>query len=441
MATLGVLINHYDARNDIRDLVEHMSREHKIILLGPAASISSSIKLPKGVEFRPIQSRQSFYHWIIAQLYRHLGFIPKSRDNFYINEIFKLGKLSFARKTLAKISLAIRMYTPVRINPETYLKLIKNCDRTHLEDIDGFLLITEFSDNALTARIIDSGKPHCAYVYSWDHPCKHTVMSARIKNYAVWNDYLANDMNELQGIDPHSCKIIGATQLVPINHFLKHAGPARCGEIEGRPYFYFGCGVGPIELARQEMEIVRKLALVIKKSAPNCLLLVRPYPISQGVNLRPMLAGLDNVRWDDHFKNHQQGRSLNTSDIDERLTLQRGAKAFFHIGTTMGFEGAFLDVPCILLQPPADGEGASEFNQLKEFSNQYHLQKHMMGLGNTFRINDNLEKLISRCLTNDSIFDQENKRVVGGTPLKSMSEIAQQLLQLSLDSADKIEKN
>jgi hypothetical protein len=144
----------------------------------------------EGVEFRPTKSVRPLYTWFIAQLYRHLGFIPKSRDNFYINELFKLAKLSLFRRFIAKISLTVRLYTPIRISPETYLNWIESCDTTFIDDIDGFLLITEFSDNALTARIINSGKPHCAYVYSWDHPCKHTVMSHRIKKYAVWNTSL-----------------------------------------------------------------------------------------------------------------------------------------------------------------------------------------------------------------------------------------------------------
>jgi hypothetical protein len=40
MATLGILINHYDARNDIRDLVKYLSQEHKVVLLGPLNSVS-----------------------------------------------------------------------------------------------------------------------------------------------------------------------------------------------------------------------------------------------------------------------------------------------------------------------------------------------------------------------------------------------------------------
>ena len=432
MSTLGILINHYDARNDIRDLVEYLSQKHKIVLIGPAGGVHSSL-LIKGVEFRPSKSARPLYGWFIAQLYRHFGFIPKSRDNFYINELFKLERLPFYRRLIAKISLTIRMYTPVRINPEVYLDLLENCDDTFIKDIDGFLLITEFSDNALAARIVKSGKPNCAYVYSWDHPCKHTVMSHRINRYAVWNTPLAMDMNELQGVSLSSCEIVGATQLVPIYNFLKNAGTLGEGLIEGRPYFYFGCGVAPVDLARQEMEIVRRLALCIQENAPDYLLLVRPYPISQGLNLRPMLSDLKNIRWDDDFQNKQIGRSLSSANINDRLNFQRGAKAFFHIGTTMGFEATFVGVPSILILPPdSKNPQSASFKKLTEFSNQYHLHRHLVGPINTIRITGDLKMLIQKCLKNSSDLVKENMRVVADTPLKSMPEIASQLADLSL---------
>jgi hypothetical protein len=140
------------------------------------------------------------------------------------------------------------------------------------------------------------------------------------------------------------------------------------------------------------MEIVRRLARCIELAAPNHLLLVRPYPISQGVNLRPLLKDLKNIRWDDDFRSGQIGRSLTSNNISERLNYQRGAKAFFHIGTTMGFEGAFLGIPNILIQPPdCDNQEFSQFNLLQQFSNQYHLIKHLVGPVVTLKITDDLK--------------------------------------------------
>jgi hypothetical protein len=317
--------------------------------------------------------------------------------------------------------------------PETYLNALVGCDKTPIDDIDGFLLITEFSDNALTARIIASGKPSCAYVYSWDHPCKHTVMTRGVKRYAVWNSNLTEDMVELQSIDRESCRVVGATQLVPIATYLASAPSPGQGTLEGRPYFYFGSGVGPIALAREEMEVVRRLAQVLRSRAPGHLLLVRPYPMNHGVDLRSMLRDLDNIRWDDDFRTNQVGRSLDSANISQRLALQRGSTAFFHIGTTMGFEGAFLDIPCVLLRPPRGGQpGGEKFRKLTEFASQYHLQKHLSFAGNTVGLGPDLDKLVTELLAVDPTVKSTNQLVRADTPILPMRAIADKLAELSL---------
>jgi len=432
MATLGILINHYDARNDIRDLVAELARSHRVVLLGPLGSVHPK-HLHSGVEFRPCRRVGRLRSWIITQLYRHFGFIPKPKDNFFINELFKIEPLTGFRRLKAKFTLYIRLYAPFRIMPETFLEALMACDKTPIDDIDGFLLITEFSDNALTARIVSSGKPSCAYVYSWDHPCKHTVMTRGVRRYALWNSNLTKDMVELQSIDRESCRVVGATQLVPIATYLSSAPAPGQGTLEGKPYFYFGSGVGPLALAKEEMEVVRRLAQVIRSRAPGHLLLVRPYPMNHGVDLRPMLRDLDNIRWDDHFRANQVGRSLGSTDISQRLDLQRGCTAFFHIGTTMGFEGAFLDIPCVLLRPPKGGQSGSEkFRNLTEFASQYHLQKHLSFDGNTVGLGLDLDRLVTDLLAGDTTVKSTNKLVRADTPILPMRAIADKLAELSL---------
>ncbi len=350
-----------------------------------------------------------------------------------INELFKIEPLTGFQRLKAKFSLYLRLYAPFRIKPETYLLALRGCDTTPIDDIDGFLLITEFSDNALTARIVASGKPTCAYVYSWDHPCKHTVMTRGIRRYAVWNSNLIEDMAQLQSVERESCRVVGATQLVPIATYLSSAPAPRQGTIEGRPYFYFGCGVSPLALAKEEMEVVRRLAKAIRSSAPEHLLLVRPYPMSHGVDLRSILGDMDNIRWDDGFRANQLGRSLCSSDIQDRLELQRGCAAFFHIGTTMGFEGAFLDIPCVLLRPPRKGEpDGDRFRRLSEFSSQYHLERHLAFAGSTVGLGPDLDETLKIILSGDMTVQSINKLVRADTPINPMREIASKLAELSL---------
>lgn len=204
MATIGILINHYDARNDIRDLVSEISQTHRVILLSKDKSLSHS--LPKGVELRPLIATKFIRRQFWTKVFAWFGKIPKSKENYYINELFKLGRLTFFRLFIQKIKFYLRMNMPRFFNINDILPKLSQCDKTNIFDIDAFLLITEFSDIPMLARICDSGKTAWAYLYSWDHPCKHTVLTDRLTGYFVWNDKLANDMEELQNVPVEKCK-------------------------------------------------------------------------------------------------------------------------------------------------------------------------------------------------------------------------------------------
>ncbi|NDD71078.1 hypothetical protein EBZ97_03425, partial [bacterium] len=380
MATIGILINHYDARNDIRDLVAEIARSHRVVLLSKEKTLAHS--LPAGVELRPLISKNPTKIFIWTRLFRWFGLLPRSRENYYINELFKFGRLSRFQQTIGKQKLNLLMWMPKFISINKLLPILSPCDDTLIADIDTFLLITEFSDIPMLARICDSGKPAWAYLYSWDHPCKHTVLTDRLTGYLVWNKKLAQDMEELQGISQNKCKIIGATQLCPIVDYLSCTStlPSQ-GRIEGRPYFYFGCGTGYPPLSRREISLVAELADLLKKEFPEYLLLVRPYPMFSDDSALAEIKSKSNVRIDDEFRSFQVGRSLRSVDIHQRLDLQRGSACFIHIGTTMGYEAAFLGCPVVFINLSSDKntEDKHAIESLSTFARQYHVQKYLVG--------------------------------------------------------------
>ena len=275
MSTIGILINHYDARNDIRDLVAEIARSHRVILLSKEKSLTHP--LPSGVELRPLIPKNGIKIYLGTRFFRWFGKLPKSKENYYINELFKLSRLGYIQQKIGILKLRLQRYIPRFIDINKLLRFLSDCDQTNIADIDSFLLITEFADIPMLARICDSGKPAWAYLYSWDHPCKHTVLTDRLTGYLVWNEKLAQDMEELQGIPRTQCKVIGATQLCPIVDYLASLPGLPCqGRIEGRTYFYFGCGTGYAPISRREISLVAALADRLKKEFPEYLLLVRP---------------------------------------------------------------------------------------------------------------------------------------------------------------------
>lgn len=430
MATIGILINHYDARNDIRDLVAEIARSHRVVLLSKDKSLAHP--LPVGVELRPLISRKPIKIFIWTRLFRWFGLLPRSTENYYINEIFKFGRLSRFQQTIGKIKLNLQMWMPKFIGINKLLSILSQCDNTLIADIDTFLLITEFSDIPMLARICDSGKPAWAYLYSWDHPCKHTVLTDRLTGYLVWNKKLALDMEELQGISRNKCKIIGATQLCPIADYLSSTSTQpRQGRIEGRPYFYFGCGTGYAPLSRREISLVAELADLLKKEFPEHLLLVRPYPMFNDDSALAEIKTKSNVRIDDEFRSFQVGRSLRSVDIHKRLDLQRGSACFIHIGTTMGYEAAFLGCPVVFINLIADLNtgGVRDSESLATFARQYHVQKYLVG--NYPSSANNLSEAIDALKTAVSSPDKMtpySDYVSSGTPLLPMTELAKNIL-------------
>ena len=430
MATIGILINHYDARNDIRDLVAEIAQRHRVVLLSKENNITHP--LPVGVELRPLVSAHPYKRKFWTRLFIWFGKLPRSRENYYINELFKLGRLSPTQQTFGKIKLNLQMWMPRFMSINKLLPIMSQCDSTLISDIDSFLLITEFSDIPMLARICDSGKPAWAYLYSWDHPCKHTVLTDRLTGYLVWNQKLAKDMEELQGISQNKCKIIGATQLCPIVDYLASSTmlPGQ-GRLEGRPYFYFGCGTGYAPLSRREIRLVAELADLLKKEFPEHLLLVRPYPMFNDDSALAEIKSKSNVRIDDEFRSFQVGRSLRSVDIYKRLDLQRGSTCFIHVGTTMGYEAAFLGCPVVFINLIADSNtgGADDTESLSTFARQYHVQRYLVGNypSSANNLSEAMDALKTAVSSPDKLIPYNNY-VSSKTPLLTMTELTKDIL-------------
>ena len=433
MATIGILINHYDSRNDIRELVAEMARSHRVVLLSKEKTLAHP--LPVGVEFRPLVSIHLNKRKFWSKVFSWFGRLPKSRENYYINELFKLGRLSFFKQKIQKIRLNLQMWMPRFISINQLLPILSSCDATDISDIDTFLLITEFSDIPVLARICDSGKPAWAYLYSWDHPCKHTVLTDKLTGYLVWNEKLAQDMEELQGVSRSKCQIIGATQLCPIVDYLSSSPPAPgSGRIENRPYFYFGCGTGYAPISKKEIILIEKLADLLSKEFPEHLLLVRPYPFYYDDSALAELKIKSNVRIDDEFRSFQLNGSLRPLDIRNRLDLQRGSTCFIHIGTTMGYEAAFLGCAVVFINLISNSKADNAADSLSTFARQYHVQKYLVGEfpSSTCSLLEVVSAL-KVAVTNPQKLLEYSTYVSGGTPLLAMPQITRKIVE-QLDS-------
>ena len=423
---LGIVIQHYDARNDVRELVALLAREHDVVLFGAAHKLAP---VDCRWEKRAFRQRPRVPHRLWQQLFNLFGELPASRDNYLVTELFKLAALPPARRRLATLRLRLRLLLPTLVSFDALLDHLRGLDTTPVADIDRFLIITELSSPAFLARVLAAGIPADAYVYSWDHACKHASFSRRIRRWLVWHAGIAEDLTRLQGIPAERIEVVGATQLAYIHEYLGH--PALRQRRLDRRYVYYGCGVGHAGMARQEAAVIGLVADALAAVAPDVLLLVRPYPMLADIDCFRALRTRPNVRFDEDYRHGRKDRSLTREDIFRRLCLQEHAAAFLHCGTTMGLEGAYLGAPVLFLdlQDAPNLLPRAHPLSLHRFVHQYQNERYMQlpGYPNVITRTADLGPRLAALLANPAPFRAYGAALAAPMRLSSLGEVAERL--------------
>jgi hypothetical protein len=362
--------------------------------------------------------------------------LPRSRNNFFVTEYAKVAGLPKEKQWRGKFYLKIREWLPGGMPVDSVLPWLDGMDATPLDDVDAFLHITQIGALPFLRRAMVSGKPNAAYIYSWDHPCKHTTIPRRgLRAYFTWNRGINEDMTTLQDIKPGLLHIVGATQLAPLKQYLET--PAARARLVPYDYVYYGCGTGQDDLVRQEVRVIQQLAVALRETAPATTLLVRPYPLLADWSVYDPLKQESNVRFD-WYREAGQGRSLTPAQIFEKYNKLEHARAFVHLGTTLGWEACYFDHPVLFLDweetAPRVSTGAGL--NLRQFVHQYHNERYMIldGFPNVVRDRANLVSALRGALEQPAAWLAYNRAVAAVTPLRSLEEIAEEVLN-QLDPA------
>jgi hypothetical protein len=421
---LGIVIQHYDARNDVRELVDLLASQHEVVLFASESDLRS---VHSGCERRAFRQRFSVAHRLWQKCFALLGHVPASRDNFFVTELFKLSSVHGPRRWWNAFRLRLRMMLPSLVSFDFYLDRLTGCDFTPIDDIDRFLVITELTSPAFLSALIAARKPVDAYVYSWDHACKHATFSKRVDRWLVWHEGIVEDLVSLQGLHRESIAVVGATQLASVKEYL-YTPSARLRNMPQR-YIYYGCGVGHIGMAEQEAKLIAFLAETLHRVDPGMLLVVRPYPMLADTSFFQELRVLGNVRFDEGYRSGRTDRSLTRGSIFQRLNLQEHAVAFVHCGTTMGLEGAYLDSPVIFLalddydygRPPTDAL------HLGRFIHQYHNDRYMIlkGHRNVVQRSADLAEALEEVTRTPQPYLAYNRAIAAQMALRELPQVVQ----------------
>jgi len=418
---IAFAVSFFDFRNDVRRVIAEVAKQHEVVVLGRSEQAESiQGHLPEGVEFRLISERQgTLGNKIWERLYLLFRRIPRSRANFFLMELFKASyQPDTQKRTKAMRLLQWMQRLPKVLSYDTYLNQLRYQGKTQLGDIDRFICFTAIADDYLLARLIREQKPVLVYVYSWDHPCKHTCFSKHVR-YACWSEPIREDIVSLQNIPADQVAVTGASQFSYIEAYRQTKVPPPYPF----RYIYFGCAIGIPALVPDEIRIIKTLAENLQQVQPNWKLLVRPYPVLTNWTFYEALRQLPNVIFDEDFRTGDL--SVQEANILKKYATIEQAEAFFHLGTTMGLEACFTQTPSFLLDfGYSTQEGLSLYNFIHQFQNERHLVN--LAPQSAIRSEEVLRPLLTD-LTNPT-FRELNERVQAEYPLKSFAEFAHALI-------------
>lgn len=423
---IGVLAQYLDTRSDIRDTLDILSREHEIVVYvrGPEVQKVSQF-VNDDITIVPITVFNGFQKVLCLlwqYLYLMLGKTPASHYNYYMTEHIKLlnPALKKWQKTIQYLLLKFSKILPRFIHYDHYLHgltFIKARTRLH-PDIDVFLCCTEIYHDWLFAQILAQHKPVWTYVYSWDHPCKMKTFSKRT-NYLVWHEGIKTDLIKLQNINPDRIYVWGATQFTYIyDHFQSKSNSPVPYDFR---YIYLGCATGYHKLTSQEVDYCGQIAAVLQDIAPEWKLVVRPYPFQKNSAVYNKLAGLDNVVID-------KTTTKSKNQPHEKCLKIQYAEAFFHFGTTLGYEAGYFTTPSFLIDFVDPEKDALLHGFVHQYQNVRYLNN---GAGyNVIKTKNDLRKVLKNLSAQTTDLKYTNEKISQVMPLESFQTLVRKLVPL-----------
>ncbi len=424
---IGFVVSFFDFRNDVRKVIETISINHEVVVFYKPQDEERVLNHKiNNVEYRPILERnRNLINRIKEQLFLYFKKLPKSRNNYFLMEFFKISNFKINRTIRkAKFILWLQRILPRLMSYDQLLRILTPTYKTEIGDISQFIVFSEVADDYFLARLIKEKKVVKFYVYSWDHPFKHTRFPSYLE-YLCWSQGLKDDLSEIQHIPASQITIIGASQFGYVYEFNKKLLEGSVKRSFPFEYIYFGCALGINELVPQELAIVKKLAAETMNTRPGLKFVVRPYPVLEQWELYEEIRNIPNVVMDDAFR----GKDLSVKDdqIFEKYEKIHHAVAFLHLGTTMGLEACFTKTPSFIV----DFENKNKkVLSLYSFIHQTQNEKYLINASkkNTLKMVDDFKKFLQS--TNDSSYLDLNKKVKDQFPVISFQEFSNALMHV-----------
>ena len=418
---IGLTIDFFDFRNDVRRVISELAKNYEVIIFTNESQKEKIItfELPNTSVRIIKEKRKNPLNYIIDKLYFYFKRIPSSEKNFYLMEYFKINLIKSKKiRSIAFFHLFLIKILPKFIEYDWYLRKIFFKKDTKIDDVDTIIFFTNILDDYFLARCIDEKKDIQVYVYSWDHPFKHTKFSKNVI-YKVWNIGMKDDLRNIQKIPENKIIISGSSQL----SFVKEVKSivSTMNQSFDFKYVYFACSIGIEELVVKEVNLIKYLNKIIFTNFPDIKLVVRPYPNLKNWSLYDELKSSEIIIDYDDNKDIINANKM----IKEKFEKIENSLLFIHLGTTLGLEAAFFNTNSYLID--FDEFDNSKLLTIKNFVHQAQNKKYLIETGQVLKNKEQFIQLLKKINQNE-MTGPYNKSITRNFDLLSFTKIANNLI-------------
>jgi hypothetical protein len=422
---VGLIVEHYSFRSDIRDLIDILSEKVDLILyINKCDEID--IK-ERGYKYRIINENKFLKNILLKRIFS----VFRKKHSLHKDAIsWKLRKINSkigAKQLIQILYFRLYEYFPSILSYDWLLKrLLLNNDI--VSDLDALICLTDIRYDELLAKCAHYNVRLYVYVYSWDHPVKLTKIPKDNTIYFTWNNGLKDDLVELHSIDPEKIKVIGSTQFSYIEEYKRKVHSKNLSNDSG--YIYCIGTKARIEMFAQEVELIKYISRFIVDNKLNIKIIFRPYPNIQNKakSLYEDLKSIQNIEFD----MYDNDKYIFTKDkIFDKFDKINEAIVTIHTGGTFGVEACYLNSVNLFFTYKESQFNAQKkapyYLNLSSISNQYHLNKYLnFKNANVINCEHELDSALYDILIekNNNKFHAYNNIVSKLTKLDSMDNIA-----------------
>ena len=370
----GVLVSHLDKRPDLVIFIKELSLHRNLTLFISEKDqiIVDNLNISSHIIDHKKSNKNKFLSFFYNLFYKR----HKLKKNHVLYRLRRIGISNKLKMVINLFWIYISENFSGLLSYEKYLSFIDISEFKDLK-ISSLLVVSIIEGDSLVSFCFKKKIPINYYLYSWDHPFKENRIGNLYDNIFVWSEGLKNDLIINHSINENRIKIIGSTQLIFLDKYIKSS-------IEtNKPlnkYIYIVMAQGREELINQELEFIERLKSSMKNEKINLNIVVRIYPNLLINDQNSLISRLDQigVTLDDGRTIFDNGEKA----AFEKFSLISNADLIIHTGTTVGIESLFLNDRVVFFNfGNTQFKSQSKvpyFLDMKTVLNQHHLRKYFV---------------------------------------------------------------